>query len=135
MTKISGVYGCLTLGVLAGWQFYWTATPPSYLNPIFRGTTSAARDLGCNLLLICGMGTSATPTDPLRPAWPELAPDSDFVPIGPWNTDGLIAVNPLDSAARLMYLQDLIAGSTPQKPGVYARKNSLLTENGFQSII
>lgn len=74
-------HGRPTLGVLAGWQFYWTATPLSYLNPIYRGIRSAAHDLGCNVLLSCGMGTSATPTDPLRPAWPDLSPDTDFAPI------------------------------------------------------
>lgn len=106
-------HGRPTIGVLAGWQFYWTATPLSYLNPIVRGIRSAAAALGCNLLLSCGMGTSATATDPLRPAWPELSPDADFVPIGPWNTDGLIAVNPLHSAARSTYLQDLSAAGQP----------------------
>ena len=59
-----------TIGVLAGWQYYWTATPLSYLNPIYRGIRQAAGDLGCNLLLGCGMGPSAASTDPLRPAWP-----------------------------------------------------------------
>jgi hypothetical protein len=44
-----------TIGVLAGWQFYWTATPLSYLNPIFHGIRSAALDRGCNVLLACGM--------------------------------------------------------------------------------
>ena len=106
-------HGRPTIGVLAGWQFYWTATPLSYLSPIYRGIRSAAHDLGCNLLLSCGMGTSAIPTDPLRPAWPDLSSDTDFVPIGPWNTDGLIAVNPLHSAARSAYLQDLIAADHP----------------------
>ena len=32
----------LTIGVLAGWQIYWTARPLSYLNPIFRGICQAA---------------------------------------------------------------------------------------------
>ena len=40
-----------TIGVLAGWQYYWTATPLSYLNPIYRGIRQAAGDVGCNLLL------------------------------------------------------------------------------------
>ena len=89
-----------TLGVLAGWQFYWTATPLSYLNPIFHGIRSAAIDRGCNVLFACGMGPSANPTDPLRPAWPVPSADVDFVPVGPWNTDGLIAINPLQSPDR-----------------------------------
>ncbi len=102
-----------TLGVLAGWQFYWTATPLSYLSPIFHGIRSAAIDRGCNLLLACGMGPSANPTDPLRPAWPALLPETDFVPVGPWNTDGLIVVNPLQSPDRSRYIQDLIAAGHP----------------------
>jgi signal transduction histidine kinase/DNA-binding LacI/PurR family transcriptional regulator/AraC-like DNA-binding protein len=102
-----------TIGVLAGWQFYWTATPLSYLNPIFRGIRQAAKELDCNLLLACGMGPSAASSDPMRPAWPTLAADTDFVPIGPWNTDGLIAVNPLHSAARSHYLHEVEAAGHP----------------------
>ena len=102
-----------TIGVLAGWQYYWTATPLSYLNPIYRGICQAAADLGCNLLLGCGMGASATSADPLRPAWPFPASDSDFLPIGPWNTAGLIAINPLHTAARTRDHQELNAAGRP----------------------
>jgi hypothetical protein len=106
-------HGCPTIGVLAGWQYYWTATPLSYLNPIYRGIRQAAGDLSCNLLLGCGMGPSATSTDPLRLARPTLSSETDFVPIGTWNTDGLIAVNPLHTEARSRELQDLIAAGHP----------------------
>lgn len=102
-----------TIGVLAGWQFYRTATNLSYLAPIFRGATRAAQNLGCNLLLGCGMGPSASPSDPLRPVWPSLAPDHDFAPIGPWNTDGLIIAVPLHSQRRSSYIQDLIVAGHP----------------------
>ncbi|MBL8157228.1 MAG: substrate-binding domain-containing protein, partial [Anaerolineae bacterium] len=102
-----------TIGVLAGWQFYRTATNLSYLAPIFRGITHAAQKLGCNLLLGCGMGPSASPTDPLRPAWPVFSPDQDFVSIGPWNTDGLIIAVPLHSQERSEYIQGLIAAGHP----------------------
>ncbi len=102
-----------TIGVLAGWQYYWTATPLSYLNPIYRGIRQAAADLSCNLLLGCGMGPSAASTDPLRPAWPFLSSESDFIPVGPWNTDGLIAVNPLHTEARSRDFQNLIAAGHP----------------------
>ncbi|MER2598513.1 MAG: substrate-binding domain-containing protein [Caldilineales bacterium] len=102
-----------TIGVLAGWQLYWTATPLSYLSPIYRGIRLAAAELDCNLLLACGMGASATVGDLLRPAWPVPMPDCDFVPIGPWNTDGLIIINPLHSPERSRYLQDLIAAGQP----------------------
>ena len=102
-----------TIGVLAGWQFYRTATNLSYLAPIFRGITHAAQNLGCNLLLGCGMGPSASPTDPLRPAWPDLSADHDFVPIGHWNTDGLIVAVPLHSQARSEAIQALIGAGHP----------------------
>jgi signal transduction histidine kinase/AraC-like DNA-binding protein/ABC-type sugar transport system substrate-binding protein len=106
-------HGRPTIGVLAGWQFAWTATPFSYLDPIFRGTCTATRDLDCNVLLGCGMGSWTSRRDSLRPAWPLSSSESDFVPIGPWNTDGLIAVNPLHSPARSRYMQDLIAAGHP----------------------
>ena len=99
--------------MLAGWQFYWTDTPLSYLSPIYRGIRQVAHELGCNLLLGCGMGSSASSGDPLRPAWPVPSPDTDFVPIGPWNTDGLVAVIPLHSAARSRYLQEVMAAGHP----------------------
>jgi diguanylate cyclase (GGDEF)-like protein len=41
------------------------------------------------------------------PAWPQVAPDSDFVPVGPWNTDGLIVFAPLRHEARSRYVQEL----------------------------
>lgn len=103
----------VTLGVLAGWQFYWTATPMSYLSPVFQGICQAAHHLGCNVLLSCGMGPSATSGDPLRPAWPFSSAETDFVPVGPWNTDGLIVINPLHVEARSRYIQDLIAAGHP----------------------
>lgn len=102
-----------TIGVVAGWQYYWTATPFSYLNPIYHGIRFAAQEHGCNLLLGCGLGPSATATDPLRPAWPTLSPEADFVPIGPWNTTGLIAVCPLHTAARSHDLQQIRASGHP----------------------
>ena len=105
--------GRLTIGVLAGWQIYWTARPLSYLNPIFLGICQAATDLGCNLLLGCGLGPTASASDPLRPAWPVLSSETDFVPIGPWNTDGLIAISPLHSEARSQYLQQVRGARHP----------------------
>jgi signal transduction histidine kinase/DNA-binding LacI/PurR family transcriptional regulator/CheY-like chemotaxis protein len=102
-----------TIGALAGWQFYRTATNLSYLAPIFRGMARAAQDRDCNLLLGCGMGPSASPTDPMRPSWPVPSPDQDYVPIGPWNTDGLIVAVPLHAEARSAYIQQLIKDGFP----------------------
>ncbi len=102
-----------TLGVLAGWQFYRTATTLSYLAPVFHGISQAAQALACNVLLGCGLGPSASPTDPLRPAWPFASAEHDFVPIGHENTDGLIVVSPLHSSARSKYIQRLRAAGHP----------------------
>ncbi len=106
-------HGRPTIGVLAGWQFYRTATNLSYLAPVYRGISKAARDLGCNLLLGCGIGPSASPTDPIKPAWPVLLPDQDYVPIDRWNTDGLIVAVPLHSQARSEFIQELIKAGHP----------------------
>ena len=102
-----------TIGVLAGWQFYHTATNLSYLEPIYRGMAHAAQDVGCNLMLACGVGTAASASDPLRPAWPVRSVDADFVPIGPWNTDGLIVTNPIQSPVRSQYIQRLLEKDFP----------------------
>jgi signal transduction histidine kinase/AraC-like DNA-binding protein len=102
-----------TIGVLAGWQYAWTPTPLSYLDPIFHGACLAAHDLGCNLLLGCGMGPWTGRGESLRAAWPLFSSGSDFVPIGPSNTEGLVAISPLHSQARSRYLQDLIAAGHP----------------------
>ena len=48
-----------------------------------------------------------------RPAWPVPSPEVDYVPVGPWNTDGLIVVNPLFSESRSNYIQGLIAAGHP----------------------
>jgi len=102
-----------TIGVLAGWQFYRTATNLSYLAPIFRGMNRAAHSLSCNLLLGCGIGPSASPSDPYRPAWSVPTAEQDFVPIGPWNTQGLIVATPLHSPQRTEYIQQLRATGFP----------------------
>lgn len=106
-------HGRPTIGVLAGWQFYRTATNLSYLKPVFHGIDQAAKNRGCNILFGCGMGASASAADPIRPAWPIPAPDVDNIPISPLNTDGLIVFNPLHSKARSQYIQDLIRSGHP----------------------
>jgi len=106
-------HGRPTIGVLLGWHVYWTPTPYSYLNAIFRGINAAVNDQACNLLLAYGMGAPTDPTDPLHPAWPTLDRDADFTPVGPWNTDGLIVINPLISETRSRYIHGLIEAGHP----------------------
>ena len=99
-----------TIGVLVGWQAF-APTMSSFLRLVFAGIQTAARERDCNLLLACGI-SPAGPTV-TRPAWPVSSPDTDFVPVGPWNTDGLIVVNPLLSDLRSSYIQHLIATGFP----------------------
>jgi signal transduction histidine kinase/AraC-like DNA-binding protein/ABC-type sugar transport system substrate-binding protein/DNA-binding LytR/AlgR family response regulator len=42
-----------------------------------------------------------------------ISNDVDFVPVGPWNTDGLVVINPLLSASRSQYIQDLVKAGHP----------------------
>ncbi len=109
-----------TIGVLAGWQVF-TGTLDSFLGHVFRGIQAAAHDRQCNLLMACGI-------DAGHPAWPLLFPDVDFVPVGPWNTDGLIIASPFASEVGNGYAEDLIssgfpaiyAGDRDSGPGVVA---------------
>lgn len=94
-----------TVGVIAGWQFYGTALTMSYLSPIYLGIRQAAQDLQCNLLLACGMGPSLQLNDPSQPAWFTIADGTNFVPVGPWNTHGLIIINPLQRPERSQMVQ------------------------------
>lgn len=100
-----------TIGVLSGQQVYG-ARLSQYLGPVFRGVADGARQHACNVLFACGI---SLPTSAYRfhPAWPTISSDSDFVPVGPWNTDVLLAVLPLLSTERSAYLQGLIADGFP----------------------
>lgn len=99
--------------MLAGWQFYRTATNLSYRKPVFNGINRAAQDWRINVFFGCGIGALASPADSIRPAWPMHAPDVDYVPIGPENTNGLIVFSPLPNAAGSQYIQDLRAAEHP----------------------
>src|SRR5689334_23443382 len=94
-----------TIGVLVGWQVY-EGSAHGFFEPVFRGIQAAAHEGDCNLLLACGMshatGVSVGAVN-VRPAWPVILSDieagtfpagnphqgTDFVPVGPWNADGL----------------------------------------------
>jgi hypothetical protein len=93
-----------TIGVLPGWSAYTTDMPDRYLGSISKGIQAAARLKGCNLLLGWSTGRVSGSSN-IRTAWPVVASNSDFVPIGPWNTDGLIVFAPLRNEARSQYIQ------------------------------
>lgn len=100
-----------TIGVLAGWQAYG-GTLDTFLSHIFRGILAAAQEYDCHLLLACGIG-SPRDVGLGRPAWPLLLPDADFIPVGPWNADGLLALPPFASEVGQDYCQTLVADGYP----------------------
>lgn len=103
--------GFPTIGVVAGWHAY-AGTLHTFLGPVYRGIRAAAREHRCNLMLSCGIGPPME-MEQYRPAWPTPGSDVDFVPVGPWNTDGLIAIGPLLTDERSHYVQQLAAEEFP----------------------
>src|SRR6188474_104600 len=108
------LHGQPTIGVLTGWMVYSEGSLNSFFEPLLRGVYAAAREHQCHLLLACGVGrvTSAGKFEG-HEAWPVLSPEMHFVPVGPWNTDGLIVVAPLRTQDRAHYIQDLIKAGHP----------------------
>jgi diguanylate cyclase (GGDEF)-like protein len=100
------------VGVLAGWQLYEGIIPHTFYLSLLNGIRSAALEHDCHLYIACGMGQVIGPGG-IHPAWPVLSPDTDFVPVGPWNTDGLIMVMPFLSNARKHYIQQLVSEGHP----------------------
>jgi diguanylate cyclase (GGDEF)-like protein len=101
------------IGVIAGWQFYERTTPNWFLEALFRGVAAAARELGCDVLVSCGVDSRIDDPRKVRPGWPVASEDTDFVPVGPWNTDGLIFVSPLRTPERKGYARSLQAEGFP----------------------
>lgn len=127
-----------TIGVLFGWQAYEGALN-SFLSPLLNGIQAAARQNDCNLLLACGVGHRGDyQPDDVHPAWPILMPDTDFVPVGPWNTDGLIVISPLRSGSRSEYLRKLSENGFPVifiSPGEHGPTLVFDNEGGIRQAI
>jgi diguanylate cyclase (GGDEF)-like protein len=102
----------LTIGVLLGFHVYEGSHPAAFAFPLIRGIQAAARDKNYNLLVACGVA-QRTNVVQQKPAWPELGQEGDFVPVGPWNTDGLIFIGSLGSGSSSQYARRLIDGGFP----------------------
>jgi len=94
------------IGILPGWSALAGKMPDHYLASVLEGIHMVACIRKCHLLLAWGLGRVADPSG-LHTAWPVVSLDSDFVPVGPWNTDGLIIFAPLRHATRSRYLKEL----------------------------
>ncbi|MBN2086516.1 MAG: GGDEF domain-containing protein [Anaerolineales bacterium] len=95
-----------TVGVLFNSHVYTGMYPNMFASTIIRGIQAAARDQSVNLLAACGVSHGAELVQ-FHPAWPELLSDTDFIPVGPWNTDGLLVFSPLHSQERIRYIRRL----------------------------
>jgi diguanylate cyclase (GGDEF)-like protein len=96
-----------TAGVLVGFQVYEGSHPNPFLSPVLHGIQTAAIDQGMNLLVACGVSRGGSAERQYYPAWPESFGYSDFVPVGPWNTDGLLVFNPLRFPEQIRYTAEL----------------------------
>jgi len=95
-----------TVGVLLDSHLYSGMYPSKFATSVIHGIQAAARDQDMNLLVACGMLHGSGPNR-FRPAWPEAKEGVDFLPIGPWNTDGLLIFSPLRTEDRIQYVDQL----------------------------
>lgn len=111
-----------TIGFISNWPVYQGTTIDHYAHSLIQGISAAARENNVNLLLGCGF--SVTGKSPQHHSfWPVPGPGTDFVPVGPWNTDGLIIVPDELTDKQLHYVRDLLGSgfpvifTTPEGPG------------------
>ena len=83
--------------MLYGWQVFG-GNMDAYLESLVAGLTAVARREEINLLTAVAVGSSARNA---TPAWPIVGTNRIFSPVGPWNTDGLIVINPLPAEETL----------------------------------
>jgi GGDEF domain-containing protein len=96
----------ITLGIIAGIPVYGSVFLDTYLRFVIEGIRAAALNNGCSLLVSCGVRRTPGARS-LNCSWPVPASHSDFLPVGPWNTAGLIVFTPLRSRERSRYVQRL----------------------------
>ncbi len=98
------------IGVLSSWPVY-SGTLNTLLGPILRGICDSARAQACNVLLACGVVPDSSV---FTVAWPFYSENVDFLPVGPWNTDGLIVIAPNKSdPEQAQFIADMLAAEHP----------------------
>src|SRR5918996_3821624 len=130
-----------TIGFISTWPIYQGTTIDRYAHSLIQGISAAANEQGCNLLLGCGF--SATGNLPQYSSfWPVPGANVSFVPVGPWNTDGLIIVPDELTKEQSQYACDLLASgfpiifTTPEGPGpVVAVDNTLGIQQAFEHLL
>ena len=130
-----------TIGFISTWPVYQGTTIDRYAHSLIQGISAAANEYACNLLLGCGF--SVTGNHPQTPGfWPVPGPNINFVPVGPWNTDGLIIVPDELTNEQSEYVHDLLDSgfpiifTTPEGPGsVVAVDNTLGIRQAFEHLL
>ena len=130
-----------TIGFISTWPVYQGTTIDRYAHSLIQGISAAANENRCNLLLGCGF--SVTGNNPQNPSfWPVPGPNINFVPVGPWNTDGLIIVPDELTNEQSQYVRDLLESgfpvifTTPEGPGpVVAVDNTLGIHQAFEHLL
>jgi signal transduction histidine kinase/CheY-like chemotaxis protein len=101
-----------TIGFLSTWSIYEGTTIDNYTHALLQGVCAAALARDCNLLIGCGISLPGSPRAS-HTAWAVPGADMDFVPVGPWNTDGLIIIPDDFSNSQFEYVQDLLRSGFP----------------------
>lgn len=126
-----GMRSPLTIGFISAWPIYQGTTIDRYAHSLIQGISAAARDAGCRLLLGCGFSVTGNNAQ-RRSFWPVPGRGVDFVPVGPWNTDGLIIVPDELTETQLEYVRDLqrsgfpVIFTTPEGPGPLVKVDNTL---------
>ena len=108
-----------TIGVLTGWQVFEDARPNRFLERMFSGIRAAARDKDFNLMFSCGVENFSLLGNK-HSCWPVPTEDADYLPVGHYNTDGLIIVPPIWFESRIRYLEYLKETNFPRVFAGYA---------------
>jgi signal transduction histidine kinase/DNA-binding LacI/PurR family transcriptional regulator/AraC-like DNA-binding protein len=121
----------ITIGFISTWPIYQGMTIDRYAHALIQGISAAARSKGCRLLLGCGFDIGGN-NPQQRSFWPAPGPNVNFVPVGPWNTDGLIIVPDELNEAQQRYVHDLLSAgfplvfTTPEGPGPLVKVDNTL---------
>ena len=130
-----------TIGFISTWPIYQGTTLDRYAHSLIQGISAATAEYNCNLLLGCGFSaTGNTPQN--KRFWPVPGPNVNFVPVGPWNTHGLIIVPDELTQEQFHYVHDLLASgfpvifTTPEGPGpVVAVDNTLGIRQAVEHLV
>lgn len=111
-----------SIGFVSTWPIYQGTTIDRHAHALIEGICAAARDRACRLVIGAGM-SPVSERSRWRTVWPIPAPDIDFVPVGPWNMDGLIIVSDDLTDVQARHVREMQASgipvvfTTPEGPG------------------